>query len=221
MDHRYYYVFGQPVDPEALGVPTYFEIIKNPMDFGTIREKLEQGKYSEPQELLEDAQQVFINCFTFNLSDDMVYHMGRELEAEFNKLCAAKGVKGVGITNVDKDSEINDDQPPVEEQPLSMPTEQLPTEQPIMGQPPIMGQSSMDPQPSMEQTLLDSAAAAPAPTAEDMYALPLGETLGENLYDYMSAPLMSGQKRTFDDFNDGYGLVSKWIPSLRTFVHCN
>lgn len=28
--------FLEPVDPIALGIPTYFEIIKEPMDFSTI-----------------------------------------------------------------------------------------------------------------------------------------------------------------------------------------
>ena len=29
-----------PVDPIALGIPNYFQYVKNPMDFGTIRNKI-------------------------------------------------------------------------------------------------------------------------------------------------------------------------------------
>lgn len=75
------------------------------MDFGTIRSKLEQGKYTDSSQLLKDAQQVFVNCYTFNLSDDIVYHMGQEIEAEFNKLCAAKGLKGVEVSSHQQASE--------------------------------------------------------------------------------------------------------------------
>ena len=32
--------FYQPVDPDACGIPDYLDIIKNPMDFGTIRQRL-------------------------------------------------------------------------------------------------------------------------------------------------------------------------------------
>ncbi|KAI9278500.1 hypothetical protein BDA99DRAFT_8590 [Phascolomyces articulosus] len=69
------------------------------MDFGTIRMKLEKNEYQDASGLLKDAQQVFINCFTFNLPDDIVTQMGRDVEAEFNKLCAAKNLKGIPISN--------------------------------------------------------------------------------------------------------------------------
>ena len=35
-----------PVDPVALNIPLYFETIKDPMDFGTIRRRLQQGYYA-------------------------------------------------------------------------------------------------------------------------------------------------------------------------------
>jgi E1A/CREB-binding protein len=37
--------FRTPVDPNALGIPDYFEIIKTPMDMSSIRRKLETGVY--------------------------------------------------------------------------------------------------------------------------------------------------------------------------------
>ena len=69
------------------------------MDFGTIRQKLEKNQYQDTNGLLKDAQQVFINCFIFNLPDDIVTQMGRDVEAEFNKLCAAKNLKGIPLSD--------------------------------------------------------------------------------------------------------------------------
>jgi hypothetical protein len=33
-------IFHKPVNPMELGIPDYFDIIKNPMDFSTIKRKL-------------------------------------------------------------------------------------------------------------------------------------------------------------------------------------
>ena len=30
-------IFHHPVDPDRLGIPDYFETVKNPIDFGTIK----------------------------------------------------------------------------------------------------------------------------------------------------------------------------------------
>ncbi|KAI0639863.1 hypothetical protein C8Q77DRAFT_1083269 [Trametes polyzona] len=59
-------IFMRPVDPIADGCPTYFEEIKEPMDFGTIGNKLTEGKYSTMEEFARDVELVFQNCRTFN-----------------------------------------------------------------------------------------------------------------------------------------------------------
>lgn len=41
--------FHQPVDYEALNLPDYTTIIKHPMDFGTIRTKLNFNAYSDAE----------------------------------------------------------------------------------------------------------------------------------------------------------------------------
>jgi bromodomain-containing factor 1 len=37
--------FLAPVDPVALGIPTYFTIIKRPMDLSTMKKKLDANDY--------------------------------------------------------------------------------------------------------------------------------------------------------------------------------
>ncbi|KAI9057062.1 hypothetical protein FKP32DRAFT_1598551 [Trametes sanguinea] len=59
-------IFLRPVDPVLDGCPTYFDEIKEPMDFGTIGNKLTEGKYSTMEEFARDVELVFQNCRTFN-----------------------------------------------------------------------------------------------------------------------------------------------------------
>ena len=41
--------FREPVDPEKELIPDYFDVIKNPMDLGTIKTRLKEGgHYSNP-----------------------------------------------------------------------------------------------------------------------------------------------------------------------------
>lgn len=43
--HQHAWVFNTPVDPVELQLPDYFQIIKNPMDLGSIKKRLENGCY--------------------------------------------------------------------------------------------------------------------------------------------------------------------------------
>ncbi|KAK6194536.1 hypothetical protein SNE40_000155 [Patella caerulea] len=56
--------FTQPVDP--VDAPDYYNIIKTPMDFGTIKKKLESGVYKEFEDFHADMTLVKDNCFLYN-----------------------------------------------------------------------------------------------------------------------------------------------------------
>lgn len=56
-----------------LQVPDYYEVIAKPMDFGTIKYKLNMGEYKNDGELMADAVLVFENCNTYNDTDAEVY----------------------------------------------------------------------------------------------------------------------------------------------------
>ncbi|XP_026099295.1 bromodomain adjacent to zinc finger domain protein 2A-like [Carassius auratus] len=73
--------FLEPVNPRL--VPGYRRIIKNPMDFLTMREKLLQGGYCSCEEFAADAQLVFNNCELFNEDTSEVGKAGHAMRCFF------------------------------------------------------------------------------------------------------------------------------------------
>jgi hypothetical protein len=43
------WVFSEPVDPVKLGIPDYFDVIKHPMDLGTVKAQLSSGEIDTPE----------------------------------------------------------------------------------------------------------------------------------------------------------------------------
>jgi len=65
-NHEMAWPFNQPVDPLALNIPDYFDIIKRPMDLGTIKENIDNGVYTNPHGFAEDVRLVWKNAITYN-----------------------------------------------------------------------------------------------------------------------------------------------------------
>ncbi|CAD6587263.1 MAG: hypothetical protein ASARMPRED_003046 [Alectoria sarmentosa] len=82
--------FMTAVDPVALNIPTYHSIIKKPMDFGSMKAKLDHGEYENAKEFEADARQVFQNCYRFNPQSDPINHTGHQFEAVFDSEWAKK-----------------------------------------------------------------------------------------------------------------------------------
>ncbi|XP_069735525.1 bromodomain adjacent to zinc finger domain protein 2A-like [Phaenicophaeus curvirostris] len=79
--HEDAWPFLEPVNPRL--VPGYRKIIKNPMDFATMRTRLLQGGYSSSEEFAADAMLVFDNCQTFNEDDSAVGKAGHAMRQFF------------------------------------------------------------------------------------------------------------------------------------------
>ncbi|KPP60633.1 bromodomain-containing protein 4-like [Scleropages formosus] len=79
----YAWPFYKPVDVEALGLHDYYDIIKHPMDLGTIKSKLESKQYLEAQEFAADMRLMFSNCYKYNPPDHDVVAMARKLQDVF------------------------------------------------------------------------------------------------------------------------------------------
>eukprot|EP00471_Norrisiella_sphaerica_P013283 CAMPEP_0184504822 /NCGR_PEP_ID=MMETSP0113_2-20130426/52664_1 /TAXON_ID=91329 /ORGANISM="Norrisiella sphaerica, Strain BC52" /LENGTH=1204 /DNA_ID=CAMNT_0026894481 /DNA_START=239 /DNA_END=3853 /DNA_ORIENTATION=- len=81
------WAFNEPVDPIKAGVPTYFQVIRNPMDLGTIEKKMSSGEYKDGVRGLlrfrDDIRLVFQNCRTFNPPDNLIAKNGETLSRSF------------------------------------------------------------------------------------------------------------------------------------------
>ncbi|VDD83371.1 unnamed protein product [Mesocestoides corti] len=75
--------FRDPVDPVALHIPDYPEVIKHPMDLTTIRNNLEDGVYKDPWEVLDHFRLMFNNAWLYNKKNSKVYKMCTKLSELF------------------------------------------------------------------------------------------------------------------------------------------
>eukprot|EP00980_Cylindrotheca_fusiformis_P029577 scaffold23539_cov137-Cylindrotheca_fusiformis.AAC.2 len=69
-------VFSTPVSKEDF--PEYYEEIKTPMDYGTMRKKLDNGEYRSAQAMQKDFILVMQNCLKFNANDSDIVQEARQ-----------------------------------------------------------------------------------------------------------------------------------------------
>lgn len=69
MKHRNAWPFLEPVDPIEHNVPDYFDVVKTPMDFGTIAQRLKNNKYSNMTAFISAICLVFDNAILYNGDD--------------------------------------------------------------------------------------------------------------------------------------------------------
>ena len=79
-------LFHSAVDPEGQNLPDYFEIIKNPIDFSLVRQRLHANLYHKMQEFVDDMQLVFDNCVAYNGRDSVQGRQCQKVRDEFLKL---------------------------------------------------------------------------------------------------------------------------------------
>lgn len=70
--------FAEPVDWQYYGLTDYPEIIKTPMDLGTIQEKIESGR-STVDEFVNDVRLVWKNAMKYNRPDSEIYQTAEKL----------------------------------------------------------------------------------------------------------------------------------------------
>jgi hypothetical protein len=78
--------FSEPVDPVALGIPTYYQVITEPMDLRTLHRKMEAEEVTAPEEFGRLCRLVFENAMTFNVDPThSVHQAARNLLILFNQ----------------------------------------------------------------------------------------------------------------------------------------
>ncbi|CAG5123248.1 unnamed protein product [Candidula unifasciata] len=87
--------FQTPVDPIALQIPDYFEIVKKPMDLQTIRNNLDSGVYKDPWEFVDDMWLMIDNAWLYNKKTSRVHKYASKLaevfEAEIDSVMESLG----------------------------------------------------------------------------------------------------------------------------------
>jgi len=81
---RHAVVYQKPVDPVQLNIPTYFTVIKQPMDLGTIEQKLRNREYRSVNDYVADFDLMVQNSVTFNGPLHVVSQSGSMLRSQLD-----------------------------------------------------------------------------------------------------------------------------------------
>ncbi|KAL1455702.1 hypothetical protein WDU94_009778 [Cyamophila willieti] len=94
----YAWPFYKPVDAAWLGLNDYHEIIKKPMDLGTVKSKMDAREYRSSKEFADDVRLIFTNCYKYNPPDHDVVSMAKRLQDVF-ELKIAKAPDDVPVVS--------------------------------------------------------------------------------------------------------------------------
>ncbi|CAM9239893.1 unnamed protein product [Pylaiella littoralis] len=86
--------FREPVNPKAMGIPDYPQIVKNPMDLGTVRSKLDEGLYDRAEDVARDVRLIWSNCILYNSPGSefglLAAGLAKKFEERFSKIKIAE-----------------------------------------------------------------------------------------------------------------------------------
>ncbi|KAK9684277.1 hypothetical protein RND81_10G198400 [Saponaria officinalis] len=85
LTHKFGWVFKEPVDTVKLNIPDYFNVIKHPMDYTTIKTKLASGEYTSPLGFASDVRLTFSNAMTYNPPKNDVHIMAQAMSKYFEQ----------------------------------------------------------------------------------------------------------------------------------------
>jgi len=85
MNDKFGWVFRDPVDPLELGIPDYFNVVKQPMDLSLVKKKLEDGMYEDLETFSRETTLIFENAILYNGEKSDVGDMANSMINMFNK----------------------------------------------------------------------------------------------------------------------------------------
>ncbi|KAJ6601377.1 hypothetical protein DFH09DRAFT_1490642 [Mycena vulgaris] len=83
--HKHAKIFLHPVDPLRDHAPNYFDVIKEPIDLGTMSHKLEEGKYPDRFAFQADFRLMMSNAKRYNPVGSYAHNESLALETYFEK----------------------------------------------------------------------------------------------------------------------------------------
>jgi len=90
LKHKDGWPFDRPIT--KADAPDYHLCVRNPMDLGTIRGKLNDMQYTSNQEVINDIRLVFSNCYSYNMEDAEEYGCAERLEKYFDSQLKVQGL---------------------------------------------------------------------------------------------------------------------------------
>ncbi|KAM4576146.1 bromodomain-containing protein 3b isoform 5-T7 [Odontesthes bonariensis] len=149
--HQFAWPFYQPVDAIKLCLLDYHKVIKNPMDMGTIKKRLENNYYWSASEAMQDFNTMFTNCYIYNKPTDDIVLMAQALEKIFLQKVAQmpqeevallppapKGLTGTFSSSVSQQAESSASTPPSYPSPSPSQTPVISTTPtPVQATPPV------------------------------------------------------------------------------------
>ncbi|XP_018422422.1 PREDICTED: bromodomain-containing protein 3 [Nanorana parkeri] len=177
--HQFAWPFYQPVDCIKLSLPDYHKIIKNPMDMGTIKKRLENNYYWSANECMQDFNTMFTNCYIYNKSTDDIVLMAQALEKIFLQKVAQMPQEEVELLPPVPKGKGKKPTPPAAQTPAAAqassvstvnPTVHLTNIAPVVSQTPVIAATPVPTitaniNPSATTTAPQPPAAAPVPVA--------------------------------------------------------
>jgi Bromodomain len=91
--HKAYHIFAHPVTEDI--APRYFEIIKQPMDLSTIREKLEAEEYTSVNAFVTDVKLMLDNCRVYNSGRGSFAKAADSFEQRLRNSLLKRGLEGL------------------------------------------------------------------------------------------------------------------------------
>lgn len=85
LEYEFGWVFREAVDPIALGLPDYYEVIKTPMHLERVKEKLERSDYTTIESFAQDTKLVFENAILYNGETSEVGELAQSMLNMFKK----------------------------------------------------------------------------------------------------------------------------------------
>ncbi|CAI0425333.1 unnamed protein product [Linum tenue] len=86
MKHKFGHIFNVPVDVVGMQLHDYLDIIKVPMDLGTVRKKLRKNLYDSPPDFAADVRLTFNNAMRYNPKGHDVHNIAGQLLDRFEEL---------------------------------------------------------------------------------------------------------------------------------------